>query len=205
MQWNYIHTGMKEHFQADFLQRTLKERATKLIEKYRKEQLQYKTGTEEEISELGNLLEETYVESVDEQVIAKELRVTPKSRRIEKRIADTERDELLSQAGSEDTAPGPMILRKKRKALNPEDELIKQKQQNDYELEIKRLKLEETKIQYEYEMQLQKIALEKQKIEIEKEKNKIIEQENKRRDMWQMKQLEQQQQVNELLMVLAKK
>uniref|UniRef100_A0A1Y1LZ84 Uncharacterized protein n=1 Tax=Photinus pyralis TaxID=7054 RepID=A0A1Y1LZ84_PHOPY len=238
-QWDLILADMKETFNVEFLLRTLKERANKLVDKYQQEQLQYKyfsqycyffiiitfrrTGTEEEHTELGNLLEVVvaYIDasnvpitrttnadsrSADEDetdnsnVVStpqlKTARPRATAANVEKHTADMERDELLNQ--TEDTAPGPITVRKKRSALLPEDELIKRKQEQDYDIEVKKLKLEERKMEIEYDLQQQKATLEREKLEVEKEKIRITEEENKRRDV-------QQQQMHELLMLLAKK
>ncbi|XP_031349103.1 uncharacterized protein LOC116178079 isoform X2 [Photinus pyralis] len=222
-QWDLILADMKETFNVEFLLRTLKERANKLVDKYQQEQLQYKTGTEKEHTELGNLLEVVvaYIDasnvpitrttnadsrSADEDetdnsnVVStpqlKTARPRATAANVEKHTADMERDELLNQ--TEDTAPGPITVRKKRSALLPEDELIKRKQEQDYDIEVKKLKLEERKMEIEYDLQQQKATLEREKLEVEKEKIRITEEENKRRDV-------QQQQMHELLMLLAKK
>ena len=44
-------------------------------------------------------------------------------------------------------APGPKTFRRKRSAQLPENELIKRKQEQDHEIQLKRLKLEKRKME----------------------------------------------------------
>jgi hypothetical protein len=73
-------------------------------------------------------------------------------------------------------APEPTTLRRKRSALLPEDELIRRKQEQDHEIELKRIKLEKRKLEMDFETQREKIALEREKIELEKENPRTREQ-----------------------------
>lgn len=98
----------------------------------------------------------------------------------------------------EDEAPGPRLLRRKRSALLPEDELIKRKQEQDYELQ-------KMKEQHAYDLELKRIQLEERKLDVEREKvdleretQRMRDEENKRRDV-------RQQEMHELFMMLVKK
>jgi len=227
--WEFVASELSNQLENTLTERTVKERIARLIKNYSTQQLATKSGTEEEISERG-LLIETVISIIEEEkarinktlgaedlldpddyfnlseveeVIQNEP-VTQKKRKLkdtEKEAAETERENAFITY-VKDLAPTPSGSRKKRVKLSAEDELIKAKQDHEMDMDVRRIGLEEERQKKEMELEEKRLELELVRLEIEKSRESRLEAENKRKDDFAVSQLQFQ---NLLLELLSKK
>ncbi len=180
--WKEVADQMHQEFNEDFTPRAVKKRVDLLIDKFQKKQLKYLSGTEEETTERGLLLE-TIIAIKEEERAAINTEITPdddvdieandeetekdpsppkstaKERRLERSVADKERSSYV------DEAAGPSGSRGKRQRLSVEEEVMMEKHKHDMEMEKEKIELEKLRIKSEEHREEQRLILERQREE----------------------------------------
>ncbi|XP_035705749.1 uncharacterized protein LOC118432930 isoform X2 [Folsomia candida] len=186
IKWNDVASSLLQVFGYRISARTARERVENLVNKYKKEQLIYKTGTEEEQSEVGKCveeiikLEEEEAASInifldadfDDQTLCA---LSKKDKKMDKILADVDRDEVLKR-NYEDVPPTPNKTRTKRSKLSNEEDLLAKKVNHDLEMEQKRFRLEE-------EAKRAEIANDAKRLELELVREKRLQQETEQRQL----------------------
>lgn len=190
--WKGVAEEMRTEFKKSFTARAVKKRIDLLIEKFNRKQLKYCSGTEEETTERGFLLE-TIIAIKEEESVAINTEVTPdddeievgeeqvpgdrvetpnntaKKRRLERLEADKERASYI------DEAPGPSGSRSNRQRLSIEEEIMMQRHKHDMEVEKEKIEIEKLRVKSEQIREEQRLILEQQREE-------RLNEESKRRD-----------------------
>lgn len=188
--WKEVASDMRDEFNEDFSPRAMKCRVELLIDKYKKDQFKYSSGTEEEKTERGRLLE-AIVAIKEEESTAINNKVTPedpveeeeeqktderpantstaKNRKLERSLADKERETYA------DEAPGPSGSRGKRQRLSVEDEVILEKHKHDMAMEKEKMEIEKLRLQSEQRR-------EDQRLQVEQQREERLKEESRRRD-----------------------
>lgn len=209
-QWKEIAEKMGGDFKESFTTKTVQKRVELLVDKYKKKELKITTGTEEETSERGYLLEtiigiqeeedaainvelnaevEVDIDEADDDTLMHQNDEDPtanarniaKERRLERAEADKERDSYV------DEAPGPSSSRCGRSRLTLEDEVLLEKQK--HELFIDK----------------EKLGIEKQRLALEEQREKRLKEESERRDELTRSQMQMQTTTLELLQKVLEK
>lgn len=211
--WKEVVSELAEEYGETFTVRTLRKRVDLLIDKFKKKQLKYCSGTEEEATERGLLLEsiiaikeeesaaintEHNCDDEDIEIVgdeadgagAPESKETKQSqvkkRKLERLEADKERALYV------DEAPGPSGSRSSRQRLSVEEEVMMEKHSHEMEIEKEKVEVEKLRIGSEQRREEQRLILEQQREE-------RLSDESKRRDEIAKTQIELQRTMMEMM------
>lgn len=198
--------------------RTVKCRVDLLVDKFKKNQLKYLSGTEELSTERGKLIE-AIIAIKEEESAAINTQVTPedevgdsnevgtvevptstetvpkntvKERKLERLVADKERLTYM------DEAAGPSGFRGKRQRLSVEEEVMMDRHQHDMAMEKEKLEIDKLRVQSEQSREQQRLRLEQQREE-------RLNEESKRRDEIAKSQIQLQTAMMEIMKKFVEK
>ncbi len=190
--WKEVVSEMADKYEDVFTVRALKNRVDLLINKFKKKQLTYCSGTEEQTTKRGELLEaiiaikeeenatiNTEINGEDDDEIVDAGADCPtetkqseaKKRKLERLEADNERASYV------DEAPGPSGSRTSRQRLSVEEEVMMEKHKHDLEIEKEKIEIEKLRIASEERREEKRLLLEQRREE------RLIEESQRRDDI----------------------
>lgn len=208
--WKEVVSEMAHEYGEEFTVRALKNRVDLLIDKFKKKQLKYCSGTEEEATQRGLLLEsiiaikeeesaaintELNCDDDDIEIVGDETdgggapenkQSKAKKRKLERLEADKERELYI------DEAPGPSGSRSSRQRLSVEEEIMMEKHRHEIQIENQKIEVEKLRIGSEQRREEQRLILEQQREE-------RLGDESKRRDEIAKTQIELQRTMMEIM------
>ncbi|KAJ6649406.1 hypothetical protein Bhyg_04640, partial [Pseudolycoriella hygida] len=174
--WKEVVSELAEEYGDVFTVRALKNRVDLLIDKFKKKQLKYCSGMEEQTTKRGELLEAIIaikeeenatintevncdddcdeIIDADADCSSETKQSKAKKRKLERLEADNERASYV------DEAPGPSAIRTSRQRLSVEEEVMMEKHKHEMELEKQKIEIEKLRIASEERLAEKRLILE---------------------------------------------